>query len=261
MDKKFILITGASGGIGYELAHLFAKDRHNLLLVARNEQKLTELANTLASTYSIEAKVLPKDLTNPQAPQEIFDYCQSEGMTIDGLVNNAGFGNFGLFAETDLVKEMEMVQVNITALTYLTKLFLPKMVERKSGKIMNVASTAAFQPGPYLANYSATKAYVLSLTEAIANEVKGTGVSVSALCPGPTETGFQSAANMDNSKNFEAGKVMDVKSVAKAGYNGLMNGKTTIIPGKMNFIMATSVRFGPRKLIPSIVRKMVEPKS
>ncbi|MDX8360466.1 MULTISPECIES: SDR family oxidoreductase [Bacillaceae] len=259
MSNNFVLITGASGGIGFELAHLFAKDNHNVLLIARNEQKLNDLANDLMKTYNIKAKVLSKDLSNPESPQQIYDYCENEKIDVEVLVNNAGFGSFGFFAETDINKELELIQVNITALTYLTKLFLPQMVNRKSGKILNVASTASFQPGPYLSNYSASKAYVLSLSEAIANEVEGTGVSVSVLCPGPTETGFQSAADMDHSKNFTGGKVMDVKSVAIAGYEGLQKGKTVIIPGLMNRIMATSVRFGPRKLIPKIVRRMVEP--
>lgn len=253
--KKTALITGASSGIGYEMTKYFGQDRYDLVLVARSEQALNQLAQELEAQYGVSVKVIVKDLAQPAAPEEIYNQLQQEGVHIDVLVNNAGYGSYGLFTETDLTKEMDMLQVNIMALTHLTKLFAREMVKRKAGKILNVASTASFQPGPLMAAYYASKAYVLSLSEALAYELKDQGITVSALCPGPTVSNFQAVAGMQKSKLLE-NSTMDSDSVAKIGYIGLMNGQTVIIPGAMNKVGAFSVRLMPRKLVPGIVHRM-----
>ncbi|MEB3179101.1 MAG: SDR family oxidoreductase [Nostocaceae cyanobacterium] len=257
---KTALITGASGGIGYEFVKLFAQDGYNLVLVARSQNKLEGIAEDFQNKYGITVKVIAKDLSLPAAPQEIYHELQQAGIKIDVLVNNAGFANYGLFHEIDMDKELQLLQVNIVCLTHLSKLFIPDMVKRGSGKILNLASTAAFQPGPLMAVYYASKAYVLSLSEAIANELEGTGVTVTALCPGPTESGFQQRAAMEDSKLVSGKKIMDAETVAKIGYDALMDGKTVVIPGVKNKIMAESVRFTPRKLVTKIVRNMQESK-
>jgi short-subunit dehydrogenase len=252
-----VLITGASGGIGYELATLFAKDGYDLVLIARNEKKLRDIAADFISRYGVSSTVLVKDLTRATAPREIYEELQAKNITIDILINNAGFGLFGEFLETNLQEEMDMIQVNVAALTHMTKLFLPQMVQRGAGRIMNVASMAAFQPGPLMAVYYATKAYVLSFSEALENELRGSGVTVTALCPGTTKTDFETRANLGESKLFKSG-VMDVHTVAKAGYDGLMHGKTIVVPGTQNLLLTKAVRFMPRKLVTSTVRKMQE---
>jgi len=255
--KLTALVTGASGGIGEELARLFAADGHDLVLVARSRDKLARLAEELQGKHGIAARVLAADLARAASPQEIFDELQGASVTVDALVNNAGFGSYGLFAETDLKSELDMLQVNVAALTHLTKLFLPAMLARRRGYVMNVASTAAFQPGPLMAVYYASKAYVLSLSEALANECEGTGVRVSALCPGPTETGFVAAAGMGDSKLFDRA-VMDARTVAVAGYRGLLAGKTLVIPGFRNNLVARAVGLFPRALVARVVRGIQE---
>jgi short-subunit dehydrogenase len=261
MTKRTALITGASGGIGYELAELFAHDGHNLVLVARNADKLKEIAEDFQKSYKIIVHIVPMNLSSADSPNELFHYLERNKITVDYLVNNAGFGALGKFNETELQDELDMIQLNITALTHLTKLFLKGMVTRKFGRIMNVASTASFQPGPLMAVYYASKSYVLFLSEALANELNGTGVTVSVLCPGPTKTGFQSRAQMQKSKLFtSSGMVMDAKKVASIGYKGMMKGKTVIIPGIANKILAQSIRVSPRKLSAEIVRFLQESK-
>jgi short-subunit dehydrogenase len=255
--KLTALVTGASGGIGEELARLFAADGHDLVLVARSEEKLKLLAEELGAKHNVRAGVIPSDLSRPDAPREIFDALEREGVRVDALVNNAGIGSWGLFAETDLKQELELLQINVVALTHLTKLFLPAMIARGRGYVCNVASTAAFQPGPLMAVYYASKAYVLSLSEALANECEGTGVRISALCPGPTETGFVAAAGMSESKLFDRG-AMTARDVAVAGYRGLLAGKTIVIPGTRNALVARTVGFMPRKLVTKVVRGIQE---
>ncbi|TMC91057.1 MAG: SDR family oxidoreductase [Chloroflexi bacterium] len=226
MDReKNALITGASSGIGYELTRLFAHDGYNLVLVARNQKQLMQMADELKEKYSVSVKVISKDLSAASAPEEIFTELQQESRGIDALVNK--------------------------------KLFLPGMLNKRTGKILNLASTAAFQPGPLMAVYYATKAYVLSFSEALANELHGTGVSVTALCPGPTESGFQKKAHMEDSKLF-SGKIMDAQTVARIGYRGLMTNKTVVIPGLRNKILVETVRFSPRKMVTRVVRNMQE---
>jgi hypothetical protein len=201
--------------------------------------------------------VIVSDLARADAPREIYEELQSSGVRVDALVNNAGFGSYGLFAETDLRHELDMLQVNVVALTHLTKLFLPPMLARRRGYLMNVASTAAFQPGPLMAVYYASKAYVLHFSEALTNECEGTGVVVSALCPGPTETGFVAAAGMGDSKLFDRA-VMDARTVAVEGYRGLLAGKTIVIPGLRNNLLARSIGFFPRGLVTKVVRRIQE---
>ncbi|HJQ34177.1 MAG TPA: SDR family oxidoreductase [Pyrinomonadaceae bacterium] len=257
MKKMTALVTGASGGIGEELARLFAADGHDLVLVARSRDKLARLAEELEGKHKVAARVLASDLARPEAPREIFEELNGAGVVVDALVNNAGFGSYGLFAETDLKSELELLQVNVVALTHLSKLFLPGMLARRRGFVMNVASTAAFQPGPLMAVYYASKAYVLSLSEALANECEGTGVRISALCPGPTETGFVAAAGMEQSKLFDRG-AMTAREVAEAGYRGMLAGKTLVIPGFRNALVARAVGMMPRGVVTKVVRGIQE---
>lgn len=255
---KTALITGASSGIGLELTRIFAREKHRVVLVARNEKALQQLQQELEQHYRAEVLVLPADLSRPEAPQQLFDALQARGISVDFLVNNAGFGEFGFFAETEWAKENQMLDLNIRALTHLTKLFLPGMVQRRSGRIMQLASTAAFQPGPLMAVYYATKAYVLSFSEAIANELQGTGVTVTALCPGPTASGFQDAASLHDSKLVKGKKLPTSAEVAEYGYRALLRGQTVAVHGTLNWLMAQSVRFTPRSLVTSLVRRMSE---
>src|SRR2546428_5424528 len=206
--SKTALITGASGGIGYELALLFAKDGFDCILVARSQDKLEELAARLESEFRVRTLVLPKDLSKPSAVDEIHEEVTAASMPVDVLVNNAGFPVFGLFRESDLEAELEMLQVNVVALTALTKLLLKPMLARRDGRILNLGSTAAFAPGPLMTVYYASKAYVLSFSEALANELEGTGVSVTCLCPGATRTGFQKRAVMEDSRLVQ-GQIAD----------------------------------------------------
>jgi hypothetical protein len=251
------LVTGASGGIGEDLARLFAEDGNDLVLVARSGDKLARLAEELAGQHSVSARVIVSDLGRAEAPREIYEELQRSGVHIDALVNNAGFGSYGLFAETDLGRELELLQVNVVALTHLTKLFLPAMLERRRGYVMNVASTASFQPGPLMAAYYASKAYVLNFSEALSNETSGAGVVVSALCPGPTETNFVAAAGMERSKLFDRA-LMSSRSVAEAGYRGLLAGRRVVIPGFRNALVARAVGFLPRGLVMNVVRGIQE---
>jgi short-subunit dehydrogenase len=248
------LITGASSGIGLELTKVFAQNNTALVLVARSENKLMQLAADLRKQYKIPVAVIAKDLSDYNNSKLLFEQCNLQNIQIDYLINNAGFGDFGLFAESDWNKQLQMINVNITSLTYLARLFLPGMIERKYGKIMNVASTAAFQPGPTMAVYYATKAYVLHFSEAIANELKGTGVTVTALCPGATESGFQSAANLHESKMVKDKKLPTSKAVAKYGYKAMMKGKPVAIHGLGNYLLANSVRLAPRSVVVKIAR-------
>lgn len=250
------LITGASNGIGLELAKVHASKGGDLVLVARNKSKLDELKTELEREYKIKVYTIGKDLSLTDAAQEVFDETKKQNIQIDYLINNAGFGDFGMFAETDWNKELQMINLNIKTLTQFTKLYLQDMVKRKNGKIMNVASTAAFQSGPTMAVYYATKAYVLNFSEAIDNEVSDKGVTVTALCPGATESGFQAAAAMEESNLVKGKKLPTSKEVAEYGYVAMLKGKTVAIHGFMNRILANSVRFMPRALVVKVTRKM-----
>jgi uncharacterized protein len=259
-NRQTALITGAAGGIGYELARIFAAHNYNLVLVDRIELKLIEIAANFQQEFKITVKTIVKDLSISTSPEEIFAELQQEKILVDILVNNAGFGIHGLFNETNLIAELEMLQVNLVCLTHLTKLFLKDMVKQGRGKILNVSSAAAFQPGPLMAVYFATKAYILSFSEALANELEDTGVTVTVLCPGSTESAFHERTGMADSKMLKGKRMMDAHTVAKIGYDALMKGKTIVIPGFINKLMAKSVRFVPRNLVTKIVRNMQEDK-
>src|SRR5689334_9519812 len=258
---KTALITESSAGIGLEFAKIFAREGYNLVLVARSKDKLNQLAADLKAKHNIQAQVIAKDLTSVSASQEIFDALMADGLQIDVLINNAGFAGSGHFATETLLKdELEMMQVNMITLTLLTKLFVKPMVERRSGKIMNVGSTASFQPGPLMAVYYATKAYVLSLSEALARELENTGVTVTALCPGPTESGFQKRAAIEDTRLINNGMIPMMTSavVAEQGYKGLMAGKTIVVPGLSNKLGVLLPRFVPRSTTTRIVMNMQE---
>jgi uncharacterized protein len=259
-DKQTALITGAASGIGYELACIFASKNYNLVLVDRNRLKLAEIDVEFQQKFAVFPKIIVKDLSKTTSPEEIFTELQQAEIKVHVLVNNAGFGTYGLFNETSLSIELEMLQVNLVCLTHLTKLFLKEMVKEGKGKILNVSSAAAFQPGPLMAVYFATKAYVLSFSEAIANELEGTGVTVTVLCPGSTVSAFHERTGMADSKLVKGQKMMDAQTVAQLGYDALMRGKTIVIPGLLNKILAKSVRFFPRKLVTQMVRTMQEDK-
>ncbi|MCU0494227.1 MAG: SDR family oxidoreductase [Chloroflexaceae bacterium] len=257
-QRQTALITGASGGIGEALAHIFARNGYNLVLVARTEAKLQALGEQLSKQHGVACTAIAADLSDSAAPPRLVADMQARGLTIDVLVNNAGFATYGHFAELDLQGELNMLQVNIVTLTHLTRLLLPGMLARRRGRILNVASTAAFLPGPLMAVYYASKAYVLSFSEALNNEVADKGLSVTALCPGPTSTGFQSRANMEESRLVRGRQIMDVQTVAQAGYAGLMGGQPVVIPGLMNRIQTFLPRLLPRRMVPGIVRNAQE---
>ncbi len=250
------LITGASNGIGLELAKVHASKGGDLVLVARNIAKLNELKAELEKQYQVKVYTIGKDLSAPNAALEVYEETKKQHIQIDYLINNAGFGDFGMFVDLDWSKQLQMINLNITTLTHFTHLYLQDMVKRKSGKIMNVASTAAFQSGPTMAVYYATKAYVLSFSEAIDNEVSDKGITVTALCPGATESGFQAAASMEESALVKGKKLPTSQAVAIYGYDAMLKGKTVAIHGFMNAVMANSVRFTPRALVVKITRKL-----
>jgi uncharacterized protein len=255
--SKTALITGASGGIGYELALLFAQDRYDCILVARSQDKLKDLASRLESEFRVKTLVLAKDLSKPTAIDEIYEEVTAATMTVDVLVNNAGFPVYGRFVETDLQAELEMLQVNVVALTALTKLFVRGMLERHYGRVLNLASTAAFVPGPLMAVYYASKAYVLSFSEALGNELKDTGITVTTLAPGATRTGFQERGKMEDARLVK-GTLPDPASVALAGYRGLMAGKSIVIPGLGNRLLPVVVRLSPRRIVTRVSRRLLE---
>ncbi len=258
---KTALVTGASSGIGRELAKLLAGEGHDVVFVARRRDRLEDLARELATRHGVSARVIAKDLENPASPAEIFEELETEEISVDILVNDAGLGIYGRFWETDLARQLAVIQVNLVALTNLTGRFLPGMVSRRKGKILNVSSTAAFQPGPYMAVYYATKAYVLSFSEALAEELAGTGVSVTALCPGPTVTEFQEGAGIEDTWLFRGPLVMDARSVARAGWAGARRRKRIVVPGLGNKLLKESVRFSPRRLVTAVARRIQKKRS
>jgi hypothetical protein len=252
------LITGATSGIGLELAKVHASKGGDLVLVARNKHKLLEIKEEFESNYHVEVVIIEKDLSRKDATQEVYNETSAYQIRIDILINNAGFGDFGFFSDTDWFKEYEMISLNIIALTQLTKLYGQDMITNGYGRIMNVASIASFLPGPKMAIYYATKAYVLSFSEAIANEMTEQGVTVTTLCPGPTESGFEKAAALEDSGLFKKQKVATSKSVAEYGYKAMMKGKTVAIPGFTNWLMTKIILLVPRGLVVKAVRKIQE---
>jgi len=251
------LITGASAGIGPELAKLFANDGLNLVLVARSASRLNQFADELQRQFSISAKTFTLDLASPSSPQFLFDQLARENIAIDVLVNNAGYGKLGAFAEVSAEESLGQIHLNVTALTHLTRLFLGPMLEGKCGKILNVASTAGFQPGPLMAVYYATKAYVISFSEALANELGGSGVTVTCLCPGATDTEFQKRAGTEDTLLFKL-RPMSARAVAQDGYRALMKGKPLVISGFKNWLVAESLRISPRRVVTAISRRLIE---
>jgi short-subunit dehydrogenase len=258
MTRQLALVTGASSGIGADLARELAQGGHDLVLSARGEGKLRALADELEQAHGVTAHVIGADLAEAGAADKLVAELARRQLTVDILVNNAGYALYGPFAETDAADELRMIQLNIVALTQLTKLLVPGMLAKKQGRVLNVASTAAFQPGPLMAVYYASKAYVLSFSEALANECAGSGVTVTALCPGPTRTNFQARAQMEDSKLVRGKEIMTSAEVARIGYRALMKGKAVIIPGASNKMMAQAVRFLPRSTVTKLVRSAQE---
>ena len=248
MARKLALVTGASAGIGEQFARLFAHDGHDVALVARRADKLEALAAELQKAHDISTHVIAADLGDPQAPQRLYDETARRGLQVEFLVNNAGFGTNGAFLDLDLAPEAGMVELNCTALLKLTHLFGRPMRERRSGRILNVASTAAFQPGPYMATYYATKAFVVSFTEALAEEMRGSGVTVTCHCPGATYSEFADRAGTTSTRLFKRGGIASAAEVARHGYHAMMKGETLAVHGLLNRIAMESVRLAPRKL-------------
>lgn len=253
--SKTVLITGASSGIGKELARLFAADDHNLVLAARRVDVLETLASELSTKYKIKAHPMGVDLSQPADIDRFFNDLKRKKISIDVLVNNAGFGASGSFTEIDFETQLDQIRVNISALTDLTYRLVPGMIKRKSGGIMNIASVAAFSPGPYMAVYYATKAYVLSFSTALANELGEKGITVTCVCPGPTKTGFGERANVSQNGIFNTPMVMDVEPVARLAFDGFKSGDELVITGVQNKILALASRVAPFRLSAYITRK------
>jgi short-subunit dehydrogenase len=229
--ERYALITGASRGIGYEIAKLLAKDGKNLVAVARDKNRLEEVRTEIENKYRTKVKVLPKDLSDPKAPVAIFSKLKKENIEVDVLVNNAGFGLYGMFSQTELQQDLNMIQVHIISLMHLSKLFIKRMLENKSGWILNVAAAPNFTTVPHLSIYASSKSFVLSFSEALANEVQEAGVYVTCLCPGPTDTRIWQKGNMGSCK-LAKGKKMQAADVAEAGYKALKSGKVISVPGR-----------------------------
>ena len=256
--NQYALITGATSGIGYELAKLFAKDGYNLVIVARTQQDLDSVARELSSTNGVEVTTISKDLSQPQSPFEVCDEVKAKGITVNVLVNDAGQGQYGLFVETDIQRELEIVQLNIAATLVLTKFFLKEMVARNEGKILQLSSIGGKLTGPLQSVYHATKAFILSHTEALVEELKETDVTITALLPGPTDTDFFNKAEMENTKMVQEGIMSDASKVAKDGYEALMSGKDKIISGLKNKAQGAMSNIVPDTMVASQIHKQME---
>lgn len=257
-ETQTALITGASSGIGLEFAKIFAKAGYDTVIVARDREKLVEIAKDLRNKHGIQVIVVVLDLGKNGSAQKLFNELEKKKIKIDVLINNAGFGLSGFFHEESLEKQLEMIQLNVTTLVELTYLIVNKMVKRQNGKILNVASTAAFQPGPLMAVYYASKAFVLNFSQALANELKGKGISVTALCPGPTESGFQKRADIQRTPLIKGKRLMSPKDVARIGFEALMSNKSVVIPGVRNSVMAYAARVFPHDYVTQTVRNLQE---
>jgi short-subunit dehydrogenase len=256
--ERCALITGASSGIGYELAKLFARDGKKLVIVARNKEKLEKAKTEIENMYQVGVTTLSKDLSNSSSPQEIYDELKQAGIEVDVLVNNAGYGVLGKFSETDLDKELGLIQMFAGSLTHLTKLFLKSMIEWKSGNIVTVSSGLGMIPIPFFAIYSACEAYVLHFSEALASELKGTGVKVTCLLPSPTKTGFAQGANAGNKKIYNPRMLMDPATVAKAGYKAIKQGKVATTIGALNLSTIVMNKILPRRTAANLMRLYLE---
>jgi len=253
-SKQTALITGASSGIGREFAKLFAADRYDLVVVARAQDRLEQLKAELEEAHDINVHVVVSDLSAPTSPDRVHEAVTAANIQVDVLVNNAGFGGFGLFHETELEHELRMIQVNVTSLVHLSKLFVREMVARGNGHIINVASTAAFQAGPLQNVYYATKAFVLRFSEAMSNELGGTGVGVTVFCPGPTLTEFHARAGTDTS--FKQMRQQSAEDATREGYEAFKKGKQAVISGRQNKVLAFGTRFVPRAFAAGVARKL-----
>ncbi len=253
---SYALITGASSGIGCELARLFARDKHNLILVARRKDRLSQLAKDLEENYQVQAYVIIKDLSLTQSVQEIHNWVKNNDIRIDFLVNNAGFVIYGSYSETRWEDDLKMMQLHMETTAHLIKLFLPDMLMNKQGRILNIGSTGSFVPGPYVAVYCATKSYILSLSEALAEELHGSGVTITALCPGATKTEFEEKAIKKHSDKPKS-RGMEAEKVARIAYRALLNGKRVVVPGLPNKIQVFAIRFLPRALVTKLTRMMM----
>ncbi len=254
--RPVALVTGASMGLGAEFARLLASEGFDLVVTARSGDRLAALKKEIEGLHGARVHIVVQDLVDPRAPIAIHDDVRANGIEVDVLINNAGFGMYGMFYTSDLQTELEMIQVNMTALVHLTKLFVRDMVARGNGRIMNVASTAAFQPGPLQSVYYASKAFVLSFTEAIANELRGTGVTATALCPGPTPTEFQKRANVGKVRGLKLMMRVNPDVVVRAGYRGMMRGKPVVVPGALNNFIIFLLRLFPRRMVTAVVRRI-----
>jgi short-subunit dehydrogenase len=258
-DKKHALITGGTSGIGYELAKLFAKDGYDLIIVARDDQELRNAETELKSIYQINVVTISKDLSEPQSAFELYEDLVNMGIKPDAIVNDAGQGLYGKFIDTDIKKELSIIQLNVSSLVVLTKLFLKDMIERGDGKILNLSSVASKIPGPYQSVYHGTKAFVQSFTEAIRSEVKGSGVTITALLPGATDTDFFNKADMLDSKIVQDGKLADAAGVAKDGYNALMNDDDMVVSGFGNKVQVAMSNVLPDSMVADNVKKQQQP--
>ena len=253
VEKKFTLITGATSGIGWELSKVFGKHGHNLLIIGRNEEKLKSIRDELPK--EIEIITLKGDLKDATFIERIKKMVEKEDIFIEFLVNNAGLGSFGEFQYIDKDVDLNMIDINVRALTHLTKIFLPDMIKKNSGGVMNLCSTAAFSPGPYMTVYYATKAYVLSFTEGIKEEVSGKNIKISAISPGPTKTAFQSTAKVKKAE-FAKKTLMKPEEVAEISYKEFMKGKTVVVPGLNNKFLVAGSKILPRKCLSKIICKV-----
>ncbi|MEM7793573.1 MAG: SDR family oxidoreductase [Cyanobacteria bacterium P01_C01_bin.118] len=257
---KTALITGASGGIGYELAKVFAQNEYDLILVARSTDKLQRIQTKLVQAHGVQVDVLGQDLSQTDGPLQLWEQVQQQGLTVDVLVNNAGFGDYGPFVDCDWSKHSALLQLNMVSLTHLTRLFLSPMLERGYGKILNVASTAAFQPGPFMAAYYASKSYVMSFTEALAHELEGTGITVTVLCPGPTRgTDFQARAELGDVEFFKGLNLSDAAAVAQFGYDALERNQRVAVHGWLNRLLIFTNRIMPRQVVTNAVGQLQAP--
>jgi uncharacterized protein len=254
------LITGASTGIGREFAYLCAHSGYDVVLTARSEARLLELASDVRQRTGCKAFPISIDLASAAGPRQLHEQVAGLDVPVEVLINNAGFGLLGRFWELDEEEQMQMVQLNMGALTHLTRLFLPGFIARRRGYILNVASTAAFQPGPLMSVYYASKAYVVSFSEALHNEARDYGVKVTCLCPGPTKTEFDKRSGASGTKLFKDGNAMSALSVAQIGWDALQAGKPLVVAGGLNALMAFLTRFAPRQFTASMARRMQEPK-
>jgi short-subunit dehydrogenase len=255
---KTALITGASSGIGQALAQHFAQDGYHLVLAARGVAKMQALADALQKQFKVVVTVIGADLETNDGAAKLHAEIKARGIVLSALVNNAGYGGFGEFKDSVLAPELAMMQLNMNTVVVLTKLFMPDLLTTR-GKILNTASTAAFQPGPYMAVYYATKSFVLSFSEAIASELEDTGVTVTALCPGPTASGFQDKADLGSSALVKGKKLPTSEAVAALGYRAMQRGQRVYIPGFVNWVMAQSMRITPRNLATKVVKNLTRP--